>query len=87
MSDGTLFKPEKDFTKEADQIIPEAQELARVRIDQNFPRVVDFTDECEDECTTRNRQDLGAGETSKTGVHLLLSTMLSVRNQSDNQSP
>lgn len=31
MSDGQLLKPEKDFTKEADKQIPEAQELAKVR--------------------------------------------------------
>jgi hypothetical protein len=30
MSDGAL-KPEKDFSKEADQLIPEAEELAKVR--------------------------------------------------------
>ncbi|KAI4191964.1 MAG: hypothetical protein LQ346_004546 [Caloplaca aetnensis] len=29
MADGQLFKPDKDFTKEADKIIPEAQELAK----------------------------------------------------------
>lgn len=31
MSDGTIFKQEKDFTKEADRVIPEAQDLAQVR--------------------------------------------------------
>jgi 26S proteasome regulatory subunit N5 len=30
MSDGAL-KPEKDFSKDADKQIPEAQELAKVR--------------------------------------------------------
>lgn len=30
MSDGNIFKPEKDYTKEADKIIPEAQEIAKV---------------------------------------------------------
>ena len=30
MSDGNIFKPEKDFTKEADKVIPEAQEIAKV---------------------------------------------------------
>ena len=33
MSDGQLFKPEKDFNKEVDKQIPEAQELAKVRSD------------------------------------------------------
>lgn len=30
MSDGALFKPERDYSKEADQVIPDAQELAKV---------------------------------------------------------
>lgn len=30
MADGQLFKPEKDYTKEVDKQIPEAQELAKV---------------------------------------------------------
>lgn len=30
MSDGALFKPERDYTKEADKVIPEAQQLAKV---------------------------------------------------------
>ena len=30
MSDGRILKPDKDFTKEADKQIPEAQELAKV---------------------------------------------------------
>lgn len=32
MSDGGLSKPEKDFTKEADKLIPEAEALAKVRL-------------------------------------------------------
>jgi hypothetical protein len=32
MSDGNIFKPDKDFTKEADKVIPEAQEIAKVSI-------------------------------------------------------
>ena len=31
MADGQLFKPEKDYTKEVDKQLPEAQELAKVR--------------------------------------------------------
>ena len=30
MADGRILKPDKDFTKDADQKIPEAQELAKV---------------------------------------------------------
>ena len=32
MSEGRIMKPEKDFTKEADRQIPEAEELAQVRM-------------------------------------------------------
>lgn len=28
---GDLFKPEKDFSKDADKLIPEAESLAQVR--------------------------------------------------------
>jgi hypothetical protein len=31
MSDGGLLKPEKDFSKDADKLIPEAEQLAKVR--------------------------------------------------------
>lgn len=30
MADTPLFKPEKDYTKEADKVLPEAKELAKV---------------------------------------------------------
>jgi len=30
MSDGALFKPDKDFSKDADTILPEAESLAKV---------------------------------------------------------
>ena len=38
MSDGQIFKPDKDYTKEADKVIPEAQELAKVclRLHKSF---------------------------------------------------
>lgn len=41
MADGRIFKPDKDFTKEADQKIPEAQELAKVTL--NRSDLVDLT--------------------------------------------
>lgn len=31
MSDGAVLKAEKDFTKDVDKLLPEAQELAHVR--------------------------------------------------------
>jgi len=32
MSSGNILKPDKDFTKEADKVIPEAQEIAKAGI-------------------------------------------------------
>ena len=32
MSDGRIFKPDKDFTKEVDKQLPEAQGLAKVNL-------------------------------------------------------
>jgi 26S proteasome regulatory subunit N5 len=32
MSDGTLRKPDKDYTKEVDKVLAEAQELAKVKL-------------------------------------------------------
>ena len=32
MADGQLFKPEKDYTKDVDKQIPEAEELAQVTL-------------------------------------------------------
>ena len=32
MADGQLFKPEKDYTKDVDKQLPEAQELAKVKM-------------------------------------------------------
>ena len=32
MSEGALFKPEKDYSKDADKIIPEAEQLAKVNL-------------------------------------------------------
>jgi 26S proteasome regulatory subunit N5 len=34
---GGLLKPEKDFTKDADKLIPEAEGLAKVRSDTEYP--------------------------------------------------
>jgi len=34
MADNPLFKPEKDFTKEADKVIPEAESLAKKNLQQ-----------------------------------------------------
>lgn len=37
MADGRILKPDKDFTKEADKQIPEAQELAKVALILSHP--------------------------------------------------
>ena len=46
MSDGQIFKPDKDFTKEVDKQLPEAQELAKVNLhsctDQNLSTKTGF---------------------------------------------
>lgn len=40
MADGALFKPEKDFTKEADKVIPEAEALAKQDIQKGIDRIL-----------------------------------------------
>jgi hypothetical protein len=40
MSDGALFKPEKDFTKEADKVIPEAEALAKKDIQKGIDKII-----------------------------------------------
>jgi len=36
MSDGVVLKADKDYTKEVDKQIPEAKELAKVRLSQDL---------------------------------------------------
>ena len=40
MSDGALFKPEKDFSKEADKVIPEAEALAKKDIQKGIDKII-----------------------------------------------
>ncbi|OAL17580.1 hypothetical protein AYO22_11498 [Fonsecaea multimorphosa] len=40
MSDGTIFKPEKDFTKEADKVLPEAEALAKKDIHKAIDKIL-----------------------------------------------
>ncbi|OQV01398.1 PCI domain-containing protein [Cladophialophora immunda] len=40
MSDGTIFKPEKDFTKEADKVLPEAEALAKQDIHKAIDKIL-----------------------------------------------
>lgn len=36
----SLFKPEKDFTKEADKVIPEAEALAKKDIQKGIDKII-----------------------------------------------
>lgn len=40
MSDGPLFKPEKDYTKEADKVIPEAEALAKKDVQKGIDKII-----------------------------------------------
>lgn len=40
MSDGTLFKPEKDFSKDADKIIPEAEALGKKDVQKAVDKLI-----------------------------------------------
>lgn len=54
MADGQLFKPEKDYTKEVDKQLPEAEELAKNNVqaaleklsvlEKHTRQVIDFQD-------------------------------------------
>lgn len=36
MSEGNLFKPDKDYTKDVDDLLPKAEELAKARFQDSF---------------------------------------------------
>jgi len=40
MSDGTLFKPDKDFSKDADKILPEAESLAKGDLRRGIDKIL-----------------------------------------------
>ncbi|KAG9779528.1 PCI-domain-containing protein, partial [Aureobasidium melanogenum] len=40
MSDGALFKPEKDFSKDADRILPEAEALAKTDLQKAIDKIL-----------------------------------------------
>lgn len=67
MSDGRIVKPDKDYTKEADKQIPEAQELAKVAYYTVF--------HCEyvqsnflGQCTRSYREASCSGKADETGT-------------------
>lgn len=42
MSDGALFKPEKDFSKDADKIIPEAEALGKKEVQKAVDKLTNL---------------------------------------------
>lgn len=69
MADGQLFKPEKDFTKEVDKQLPEAEELAKVLVIRIVSEI-SLTNPAVEQCTVRDREALDTGEANKTGTAL-----------------
>lgn len=60
MADGQLFKPEKDYTKEADKQIPEAEELAKVVMALCLAKDFSLTHRATEQCSSSDREALGA---------------------------
>ena len=60
MADGQLFKPEKDYTKEADKQIPEAEELAKVLMALCLTQNSSLTYRATEQCPSSNREAIGA---------------------------
>jgi len=71
MSDGQVLKPDKDFSKDVDKQLPEAQELAKVYTQAavNWDQVVDWR--LLDKCTSSYREVDRAGEANKAGKRYL----------------
>ena len=69
MADGQLFKPEKDFTKEVDKQLPEAEELAKVLVTCIIDEI-SLTMAAIEQCTVRDRKALDTGEANQTGTAL-----------------
>ena len=60
MADGQLFKPEKDYTKEADKQIPEAEELAKVLMALYFTEGSSLTHRATGQCPSGDREAISA---------------------------
>ena len=67
MADGQLFKPEKDYTKEADKQIPEAEELAKVLMALCLTEDFWLTQRATEQCSSIDREAIGAREASTAG--------------------
>lgn len=61
-----ILKADKDYTKDVDKAIPEAEQLAKVSKTGNLH--ADMTDICEEQCTRRIREAPGAGEADQTSI-------------------
>ena len=74
MSDDTIRKPDKDFSKEVDTQLPETEELAKVYLNIEYV-IFNHTDKYRfaDECTECDREAYGLGKANKTGEpHILI---------------
>ena len=60
MADGQLFKPEKDYTKEADKQIPEAEELAKVLMALCLTEDLSLTQRATEQCPSSDREAVSA---------------------------
>ena len=67
MADGQLFKPEKDYTKEADKQIPEAEELAKVLIALCLTEDFSLTQRAAEQCSSSDREAIGSREANTAG--------------------
>lgn len=67
MADGQLFKPEKDYTKDVDKLIPEAEELAKVCAPQNKVILLKLTNVIIDQRSVCNREAVGVRKTHSSG--------------------
>src|SRR6266699_627787 len=71
MSDGQILKPDKDFSKEVDKQLPEAEQLAQVcRYISPLLRTQDDAFTLIDKCSSSHREAYRVGETNKTGTEL-----------------
>jgi len=69
MSDGQILKPDKDFSKEVDKQLPEAEQLAQVcrYMSPSLGTQADAFDLI-DKCSSSYREAYRVGETNKTGT-------------------
>lgn len=69
MADGRILKPDKDFTKEVDSQIPEAQDLAKVTF-TFLPLLTVLTAPISEKCSSSYRKAWCARKIHATGSFL-----------------